>query len=559
MIAEARACLRLMSDTVGRLAVARLIALQVLVALMEGLGLVLLVPVLQALGGSNRLKLPGVSLHVSLTQAFAMVIAVVCLRALGQWRAAVLAVDIRLTTIDTMRLRLIDDLYASDWSYLADQRRSHVVQRLTTDVERAHSALATLVRLVVGTLVLLATIAVALLIAPAIGGLAVAVLVLVTVLAGRSTRGAAVLGRTMTTRMAGFGAALSDSLASMRVMRAHGAAAAWSDLVAGEATRVRQVRRSFVDRSAGIGAALGVVAVLAVLAVILVGRKAGMSVAELATLAVVATRLLTSAQNLLTSAQTFANDAPALTNLTAFGAEARAHREQTGSAPATVPADLSAPLVSLRGIGISYASDPNPVLEGVDLDVPRHGLVAVTGPSGSGKSTLLDIVLGLLPPDTGQVLVDGAPLQDLVGWRARVGYAPQQTVLVPGTVLQNLAWSAQPGKVVTRDVAWNALWIACLDEVVAALPGGLLAPLHDMAELSGGEQQRLSIARALVRDPELLVIDEATSGLDHETEMRVLDRLLDGSRTVLLVTHRTATASRADATLRLEDGRVVPR
>jgi ATP-binding cassette subfamily C protein len=327
---------------------------------------------------------------------------------------------------------------------------------------------------------------------------------------------------------------------------------------------VRVVRRAFVNRSGAIGAITGVAAVLAVLLLILVGRQVGMSLPELAALAIVSTRLLSSAQSLLSSAQTFANDVAALDRLRAFAAEARAHPEPVvpspgGEVPTTT--DPAAPLLQLRDVGVSYSAEADDAAEartwaltGVDLDVPRGGLVVVTGPSGAGKSTLLDVVLGLLPPDTGQIWVDGAPLRDLAGWRRRIGYVPQQTVLVPGTVWQNLVWSAVPGTAPDEADAWAALAAARLDEVVRSLPGGLQAPLHELAELSGGEQQRLSIARALLRDPELLVLDEATSALDTETEEQLLDRLLDGSRAVLMVTHRGA-AGRGGVGLHLERGR----
>jgi ATP-binding cassette subfamily B protein len=301
---------------------------------------------------------------------------------------------------------------------------------------------------------------------------------------------------------------------------------------------------------------MGVAAVLAVLALILAGRQAGMSLAELAALAVVGTRLLSSAQGLLTSAQLFANDVAALERLRGFAAEARAHPErQPGPAPEPVaPIGPEAPLLQLRDVQVTYAGDTAPALSGVDLDVPRGGLVVVTGQSGAGKSTLLDVVLGLLRPERGAVWVDGVPLSDLAGWRRRIGYVPQQTVLVPGTVWQNLVWSVPPGARPTEDDAWAALDAACVDDVVRALPGGLQAPLRELAELSGGEQQRLSVARALLRDPELLVLDEATSALDSTTEQRLLDRLVDGSRAVLMVTHRGARG-RGGTELHLEAGR----
>jgi ATP-binding cassette subfamily C protein len=397
--------------------------------------------------------------------------------------------------------------------------------------------------------VLAATGAVAVLLSPAIGGLAVLGVLLVALVASRSTRSAAVLGRVMTERLQDFGAALSDSLASARVMRAHDASASWSALVGTEAARVREVRRSYVAKGTAISAALGVAAVLAVLAMILVGREAGMSLPELATLAVVATRLLTSAQNLLSSAQLFANDVPAVERLEEFHREVLRHPESSPvSSVVLAPPAPAAPLVSLRDVRVCY--DGVVALRDISLDVPSYGLATIVGPSGSGKSTLLDVVLGLLRPQAGEVLVEGAPLTDLAGWRARVGYVPQQTVLVPGTVWQNLAWSLQPGRSLTEEEAWEALRIAVLDDVVRALSGGLRAPLQEVAELSGGEQQRLSIARALVRRPDLLILDEATGALDRDTEARVLASLLDGSRAVLMVTHRDP-ADRHGTVLRL--------
>ncbi|MCX6397548.1 MAG: ATP-binding cassette domain-containing protein [Propionibacteriales bacterium] len=551
-----------MADTVGSARVAALLVLQFVVALLEGLGLVLLVPVIQALGGADRFSVPGLSVELTLTRAFSLVIAVVVLRGLGQWWAMVLAVDIRLATVDRLRLGLIDDLYGSDWTYLAAQRRSEVVQSLTTNVERAQSAVAMVLRLFVGTFVLIATAAVGVLVAPVVGGLALAAVVLVLLLAARSTRGATALGQVMSERIAGFGATVSDSLASARVMRAHGAERAWSELVAAEAARVREVRRTFVARSSMVSSTLGVVGVLAVLVLILIGREVGLSLAELATLLVVATRLLASGQNLLVAAQTFANDVPALEALLTFQAEARQHPEVASPSldPATVGPQVdregrrrAVALLELRDVGVTYDGGDLPALAGIDLEVPYRGLVTVTGPSGSGKSTLLDVILGLLRPGTGEVLVDGVAVADLAAWRRRIGYVAQQTVLVPGTVWQNLAWSMQPGETLTEETAWEALRLACLDEVVRGLAGELQAPLQEIAGLSGGEQQRLAIARALVRRPELLVLDEATSGLDAATEAAVLANLLDGERAVLMVTHR-APSDRPGVLLRLENG-----
>ncbi|EFQ82219.1 ABC transporter, ATP-binding protein [Aeromicrobium marinum DSM 15272] len=555
MTARSRAYLSLMSSTAGRGAVAGLLSLQVVVALMEGLGLTLLVPVMQSLGGDDELRLPGTDATLTLPVAFALVLLVVVVRSLAQWRVAVVSVQIRLATVDALRLRLFDGLLAAEWTYVAGQRRSHVVQRLTTEVERAQTALVMLLRILVAVPILAATVGVAVLLSPLIGGLAAVGLLLATAATRRSVRSATRLGQEMSRGVADLGAAVTDSLASVRLTRAHDAGRAWTDLVEAEASRVRGIRTSFVRRTSAVVAGLAVGVVFAVMVLVVVGRQAGLPFAELAVLVVVASRILATAQGLLGAVQVFANEAPALDQLSDFEREIEQHR-QTGSVPGRPqePAGPQEPLVALRGVTVRYATDGPTVLDDVDLQVPHRGLVTVWGPSGGGKSTLLDVVLGLVPPETGQVLVDGSPLVDLSSWRARVGYVPQQTVLVPGTVRQNLTWSLQPGREVADEDLWAALRTACVDTVVESLPAGLDTPLREIAGLSGGEQQRLCIARALVRDPELLVLDEATSALDTGTEERVLGQLLDGSRAVLLVTHRPAERARADVVAHLADG-----
>jgi ABC-type multidrug transport system fused ATPase/permease subunit len=210
-------------------------------------------------------------------------------------------------------------------------------------------------------------------------------------------------------------------------------------------------------------------------------------------------------------------------------------------------------LLELREVTVGYGEGP--VLDGLDLEVPAGALVAVTGPSGAGKSTLLDVVLGLLVPEAGEVLVDGEPVGDPRAWRARLGYVPQQTVLIPASVRDNLAWSA--GRELTDEALWAALEGAQVADVVRRLPDGIDTVLNDLAQLSGGEQQRLSIARALARQPELLVLDEATSSLDPATERAVLAHLRATGAAVLIATHRASIAETADATIALDPDRLV--
>jgi ABC-type multidrug transport system fused ATPase/permease subunit len=181
------------------------------------------------------------------------------------------------------------------------------------------------------------------------------------------------------------------------------------------------------------------------------------------------------------------------------------------------------------------------------------------GPSGAGKSTLLNFALGLLEPTEGRVLLDGRPRDgyDQAALARLQALVPQEVTLTAGTVAENLRL-AKPGA--GEDELWEKLELAQVDDVIRRLPDGLASEVGERGcQLSGGEGQRLAIARALLRDPRILALDEPTANLDSESEDRItaaLARVLPG-RTVLVVAHRLATVRDADRIIFLEGGRVV--
>jgi ABC-type transport system involved in cytochrome bd biosynthesis fused ATPase/permease subunit len=219
-----------------------------------------------------------------------------------------------------------------------------------------------------------------------------------------------------------------------------------------------------------------------------------------------------------------------------------------------------APDGSLRLRGVSYAyAQGKPVLHGVDLELPRRSLVAIKGRSGAGKSTLLEIMAGLRAPSEGLVELDGqriAHKQALVG---RVAYAGQQPAVFPDTVRANVAFGVPP-EAIDDQAVWRALARAHLDEVVRGLPGQLDFPLGAQQALSGGQVQRLALARAIYMDCDYLLLDEPTAALDAETEQQLLATFKELATTtgVVVVSHRPAPIKVADIVWELVAGRLVP-
>jgi ABC-type multidrug transport system fused ATPase/permease subunit len=211
----------------------------------------------------------------------------------------------------------------------------------------------------------------------------------------------------------------------------------------------------------------------------------------------------------------------------------------------------------LRNVSFSYAGDQEPVLKELDLSIPFGSSLAIVGPSGAGKSTLIDVILGLSVPTSGTFEIDGHPVDRVLHqWRTRVGYVPQRVALFDGSVAQNVALTWE--KDYDADRVVQALRRAHISEI-AQRPGGLEERLGERgSSVSGGQQQRLGIARALYTDPLVMVMDEATSSLDTATENRVVESMneLRGQVTFITVAHRLATIRHYDQVCYLDEGRI---
>lgn len=211
---------------------------------------------------------------------------------------------------------------------------------------------------------------------------------------------------------------------------------------------------------------------------------------------------------------------------------------------------------------VSFEYEPGrPVLQDVSVQVPAGSIVALVGPSGGGKSTLADLVARFYDPTSGRILVDGVDLKDLQiqSLRSGLGVVAQDTILFHDTVRNNIAYGL--GNIPIADIE-RAARAANAHEFIAELPDGYETVLGERAtRLSGGQRQRIAIARAILRDPPILILDEATSALDSESERLVqeaMEQLLRG-RTVFVIAHRLSTIRHADQILVLQNGRVVQR
>jgi ABC-type multidrug transport system fused ATPase/permease subunit len=214
--------------------------------------------------------------------------------------------------------------------------------------------------------------------------------------------------------------------------------------------------------------------------------------------------------------------------------------------------------IFFQDVTFSYNKDEKPALQNVSFCIPAGKTTALVGPSGAGKSTIIDLVLRFYQPEEGEVRLDDEPLRNmkLAAWRERVALVSQDVYLFNTTIGDNIAY----GKLgATREEVIAAAKQADAHDFISRLPQGYDTPVGERGvRLSGGQKQRLTLARAIVRDPEVLILDEATNALDSISENVIQEALdqLSGTRTIILVAHRLATIERADHVIVLEEGQV---
>ena len=300
--------------------------------------------------------------------------------------------------------------------------------------------------------------------------------------------------------------------------------------------------------------AFGII-VIALLAILVSRRDGGLLVAlpVLGALALGAQRLLPVVQQLYAGWTNAAANMPIVDDIV-----------RRFSLPVSEPAETVLPMafdrsIEFRNVSFAYASRSEPAVEGLTFTVPRRSRVALLGPTGSGKTTTADLLMGLLQPTGGEILIDGVPITDLnrQSWSTNIAHVPQLLFLADATISQNIAMSSEPD----MERVHEAAQMAQLEPFVSALPDGLDTRVGERGvQISGGQRQRLAIARAIYKATPLLVFDEATSALDSATETAVLaaiDRLQKEGRTIFIIAHRKSTTAGCDQVLTLESGRLV--
>ena len=220
--------------------------------------------------------------------------------------------------------------------------------------------------------------------------------------------------------------------------------------------------------------------------------------------------------------------------------------------------DQSAPFLDFKHVSLTYQGAGAPTLQDMNFTVNRGDTVGIIGGTGSGKTSLVNLIPGFYPATEGEILLEGRDIRTMSDeeLRGRIGVVPQKAVLFKGTIRSNLQWGKPDA---TEEEMWKALELAQASEVVDGKPGKLDATVAQNGKnFSGGQRQRLTIARALVRNPEILILDDSASALDYATDakLRAAIRTLEDKTTTFIVSQRASTIRHADKIIVLDDGEI---
>ena len=546
------------------------LGLIVMLPLTEGAGLALLLPTLETAGldlhhqgQADRLArlvwrgFAAVGAHPGFLALLVLYVLVIGLRTILERNRSVSIWTVQQNFENDLRCRLYRGIAGADWLFITRHRLADFTHALTAEIGRVGECVSAWT-MIAGDVALGAIyLAVALVLSPSTTLMVLVAGALLAVAMRGKTRRIERHGADLARVTNLLYAATDEHLQSLKTARTYGANdrnyAIFADLSRRIATTNVDTAREQVAAGGWfeIGAALILVPLLYVSV-----RVIKVPPAELLLLLLMYLRLMPRIQSIHLYYRNFVNALPSFHNIVALEARCMAAAEV---APATIAPPVFRSEIRLENLSFNYNLEVAPALHEINLAIPAGCITAIVGPSGAGKSTVADLVMGLFPPDSGRVTIDGAPLAPAAGrsWRERIGYVANETALFYLTVRENLLW-ARPGASETELI--DALRLAAADEFVRALPNGIDTIVGERgAMLSQGERQRIALARAILRRPSLLILDEATNSLDYDNEARVLGAIesLRGEVTVLMIAHRLSAIRWADLIYVMEDGSVV--
>lgn len=533
-------------------------------ALLDGFGIILIVPLLGVIEGSDQNSIfqhyasklfafTGVETRIAkLALLLGTFVALMLIRA-----SVILARDVRLSElqigfVEEQRSRVMNQLAQARWDQLSTLRHARITDLMSGDIQRIGIAVQFLLQSGVSSVMLIVQAAVAIALSPALAAIVVAFLIAGGLGLVAAMRNARTIG--------GFVTRVNLALLDTATQFLGGLKLAVSqNLQSGFVQEFEQTLRTLRERQIGfirqrtrsrlaIATLVALVGALAVfVGVGLLNTPPQIVIVILLLLA----RMNGPAMQLLQGAQQFANSLPAFEKIFELENELQpVNKSQHSTAPyERLDGDITFEHVSYRYPGGRGVVD-------LSLKIPPATFMGIAGESGAGKSTFADLLIGLILPQSGKISIGNTELAGAAidVWRAQSSYVAQDPFLFHDTIRRNLAWA---NAATTEEDMWQALSVTGAKDIVRSMPQGLDTVVGERGTLvSGGERQRIALARALLRNPFILLLDEATNAIDIASESDILGRIRNAYPvlTIVLIAHRRESFALCDRVLQMQDG-----
>ncbi len=538
----------------------------VLAGLAEAAGLSTVLPVVTELAGGAqdqssplndivRQTVSAIGLEPTLGTLMALVAILITLKAILSF-AALSYVGYAMANVATgLRASLIGHLMNARWSYFGGSRTGRIANSISVDATRSGKAYLNAAKFVAHGLQAVVYLVVALFVSwkLALGGLIVGGLMAWSL--SSLVRTSKKAGRKQTYRTAELVTYLTDTLSNIKPLRAMGRESSFTRLLARKIKDLKKALRRQVIATQGRYYGEEIIVTVSLAAGVYFAAVVwNIPLSEIFVLGLIFFQVVSIVGKMQKMLQAAVEVESAYWSIKKLISDTASQPEDN---PGTVVPTLDR---GCRFENVRFDYPERPVLSGIDLDITPNAITVLKGPSGSGKTTIVDLLVGLHRPTEGEIFIDGTPLSqiDLKAWRAMIGYVPQEPGLFHDTVLANIILGDEDYDEKDLD---RALAASGVDRFIHQMPEGLETFVGERGtKLSGGQRQRIAIARALFRNPRLLILDEVTSALDPDTEAKICEqiRALSADHTILVITHRPAWIDIATTLYEVEMGRLKP-
>ncbi|WP_192043516.1 ABC transporter ATP-binding protein [Paenibacillus lycopersici] len=544
-----------------------------LISVMDGIGLYLLVPIMGIVGivNMNTSKIPYIS-EVSRTMkqlpeqwvlplVLSVYLAVVIGQAILKRRQTIQNIAIQQRFMKYLRMDTYRTIMEANWLFFIHRRKSDFSALLTSELARVNQGTTQTLTLITSLTFTFIQIGFALLLSWPLTLIVLGCGLGFTYFSRHFVRNAKALGDSTTELHMDYLAGVNEQFNGIKDIKSN--ALEYSHL-AWFKTICRQIERNLVNLSAlqatsqlryGIASSVMIVTFV-YLSVDVLHVSAG----QLMLIIMIFGRLWPRFSSLQGTIEQIATSIPAFAKLFEIKTACLQARDAWSQMASDKPDAMTIrDSIEFRNVSFRYDKDSALTIRGVSLSIPANSMAAIVGKSGAGKSTLVDLLIGLLTPEQGGVFIDGRSLDErsIAGFRQSVSYVSQEPFLFNASIRDNMQL-VQPN--VSESQIWQALHLAASYDFVSKLPNGLDTVVGDRGvRLSGGERQRIVLARAILRNPSVLILDEATSALDNENEAIIQTALerLKGNMTIVVIAHRLSTIRNADQVIVLENGEVI--